>query len=777
VAKGLAKLGLLGIVGIAVVGCDTTTDGPDPDDTTNEPDFAGNIVVEPCVIDFGIKLPGETGSRNVVVKNTGAGPLGLLSVEVGSPFSVQTNTPLNVEAGRTYQFALRFQPTAGDFGTFSEDLIIQSDDPQEPSIVCVATAKVTDDADLDGFTTIDAGGTDCDDSNPDINPGADEIWYDGVDQDCDGASDYDQDRDGFDSKVFWASPTDDNPATGQKGGDCQDVDDSMNPGQVEVWYDGKDADCDGWNDFDRDRDGFRTAEFGYDDCNDDDPLANPHAIEAFNGADDDCNGLVDDKASPERADRIGYGYDEEEAGAGRGIAIADFDSNGKAEIAIGVHYALYAKTGDTTGNAQGGVAIFFDGGLADSDYIGDNSDEDIWIAGASATDELGFEVISVPDFDGDGVPDLIMNAIGYGGWKGRTYVFSGADLQTTTTISDADLSLTGLTDYMLGGGLGTGDMNGDGLSDLVLFGGARADHFTFMAVQYGSTSSLGDLDWTEIDATFTQICGVDGASTYYPTTCGPSFYYTTAGDPGAADEYYGNGHTNADFDADGYDDQLHGDKWSDDGGKTDGGAAWILWGRRSEYTNSNSFYKDTQTMIAAGSTDKAHLGISVAVMPDVDGDGADEVAILDDSNSSLYVLYGDTDLRTGLRDLEEESGFILRGMSAFSSGFNAGDWTGDGVDDMALAFGGAAAGGKGGGLYLFESRALYGVHRADAVVYGSIVGDVFNASFGMGAPISTGDLDGNTTSDLVVGDWQYDNTDLGDEGPEGAVFVFFNQNL
>ena len=53
------------------------------------------------------------------------------------------------------------------------------------------------DLDGDGYTSDDG---DCDPVASDVYPGAPETWYDGIDSDCSGGSDYDQDGDGHDSR-------------------------------------------------------------------------------------------------------------------------------------------------------------------------------------------------------------------------------------------------------------------------------------------------------------------------------------------------------------------------------------------------------------------------------------------------------------------------------------------------------------------------------------------------------------------------------------------------
>lgn len=139
----------------------------------------------------------------------------------------------------------------------------------------------------------------------------------GLDDDADGEVDEgcDDDGDGFcDAALGLASPPP--PICAQGGGDCDDANDAVHPGAVEVCND-TDDNCTGGIDevCDADGDGYCTrvetlggstpaaCALGGGDCDDADPSTNPSASEACNGRDDNC---VD--GADEGCDDDGDGY-------------------------------------------------------------------------------------------------------------------------------------------------------------------------------------------------------------------------------------------------------------------------------------------------------------------------------------------------------------------------------------------------------------------------------------------------------------------------------------
>ena len=148
----------------------------------------------------------------------------------------------------------------------------------------------THDLDRDG---VDAP-EDCDDHNPRVGPGFDEVCGDGIDQDCDGKDPAcDDDRDNFSEDT----------------GDCDDTDGTIYPGARETCDDGVDQDCNGRDlrctEVDQDGDGF-SREQG--DCDDTKMYVYPGAPDRCGDRhDDDCDGQ--DPACPDN-DRDNDGIDD-----------------------------------------------------------------------------------------------------------------------------------------------------------------------------------------------------------------------------------------------------------------------------------------------------------------------------------------------------------------------------------------------------------------------------------------------------------------------------------
>ena len=274
----------------------------------------------------------------------------------------------------------------------------------------------TIDADQDGFVAAD----DCDDSNPNVYPYADELC-DGIDNDCDTYVDEespigslpwfaDADGDGFgnpeDGVFACVQPEgyiadnrdcDDSQALVYPDApeycdlidnDCDTVIDEDSSLDASIFY--RDFDEDGYgNPFVTDRrcfegDGFVTNS---DDCNDSDPEVHPSALEYCDSIDNDCDLLIDDQDDSVQ-DAINWFIDEDGDGFGAGSALlactqpdpraVEVSGDCLDTIAV-VHPAAVEWCGDTLDN--------------DCDGLVDDADTDAQ------------EVIWYADSDGDGVGD------------------------------------------------------------------------------------------------------------------------------------------------------------------------------------------------------------------------------------------------------------------------------------------------------------------------------------------------------------------------------------
>jgi hypothetical protein len=131
---------------------------------------------------------------------------------------------------------------------------------------------------------------DCNDADPEVAPGREEVPYDGVDNDCDGSDLTDVDGDGYDG--------------GDAGTDCDDADPEVSPGASEIPYDGVDNDCDGSDLTDVDGDGYDGGDTGTD-CDDADPEVSPGGEEVSgDGIDQDCSGADRPRSCPHNCESL-----------------------------------------------------------------------------------------------------------------------------------------------------------------------------------------------------------------------------------------------------------------------------------------------------------------------------------------------------------------------------------------------------------------------------------------------------------------------------------------
>ncbi len=701
-------LPLLALSVLALPGCGGVTNqtGSGVTDTNTATGTAPDVRLGEESYDFGALVVGTAPPAKLMnIANVGGTDLVITSITVDAPFTVNPLS-LSLSPGASTQLTIRVQLTT--YEDADSDITITSNDEDQGELRIALSAEAIVDADQDGHDLVAGGGDDCDDTNPLVYPGAPEVWYDDVDENCDGLSDYDHDLDGYDAE------TDQHPVD---LADCQDTDPEFHPHAEDVPYDNRDTNCDGLDDWDYDQDGSRSSDYGRGlDCNDNNPDVNSSGTERLNGEDDDCNDLFDDHAEVENSEYT-YLADGNYDRVGYAMAIGDLDMDGFAEVIVG---SPYAGATNASGAGRGAVSVFKGGSALKAD--GTHADKaNNYIEGDGSSDTLGVAVTVMGDWNDDGTNDLAMCASAISGNSGTVYILDGNDAVSRGDTSDALATYTGGINNYLGRGLGTDiDLDGDGMDDLIAAYASGSSNA--IALTYGGDSgSFG-------------IGSVDGV-------------WTTTGTESA---FYRNAPVGGDFDGDGLTDLVLSDGSADSFG-TDAGEVWVLWGQSSHY-GGNNVIQAVATTVAHGGVSGAKAGWATQMGDDWDTDGDDELWMYNASDG-LYVVEGGPERRYAFDPTADYAAYYDWVEIATDAEMirQTGDWSGDGSSDMMVFLEDASS--YYGQVMIFSS-ALRGDldAKADRIGNGKGTSDYGNGNAGYGMAPKGGDIDGDGLSDFAIGD-------------------------
>gem|GEM_PF-1247467 len=397
-------------------------------------------------------------------------------------------------------------------------------------------------------------GTDCDDENVLLNPAANEICGDELDNDCDGLIDVDDDSA---IPVVWYQDLDEDtfgdplaplgvscdPPTALSAPNDTDCDDSnvdINPNASETWYDGVDQNCDGLNDFDQDEDGYLSLDEGGTDCDDQEATIHPDQPDLCDdGIDNNCDEIADIctvtsmVSWPDQQSKFGTalayadghvavgasGYDLQVQGGGAVFVYSDIEQAATTSIYMVEQAAHLGSTLgisndlDEDGAAEWLLGLYgMDANGLDSgavywvgrDQEGDVTLEDslVHLSGQSAGDQFGWSLISNLDHNDDGFADLAVGAphsdVG-GSNSGSVYLFHGP-FPETRNASSADLIIVGDN---IGSSAGydfdLADINGDGILDYIIGAPVHSaqNYGGGVYVLYGPLENFGFLSLAE----------------------------------------------------------------------------------------------------------------------------------------------------------------------------------------------------------------------------------------------------------------------------------------
>jgi len=476
---------------------------------------------------------------------------------------------------------------------------------------------------------------------------------------------------------------------------------------------------------DKDNDGYWTP----DDCDDNDPEVHPGAIEVCNGYDDDCNGIADVN---DAVDAVPYYKDGDGDGYGDPLG----------EVATCSRPPGFVDEGTDCDDADpatnpGAAEICNDG--TDNNCNGDSLEcaltgdvalataPSIW-SGVAGGDQAGTSLAGVGDVNGDGLDDVMVGAPfrdGNNTDSGAAYLLLGP-ATGANSLANAAAVWNGVSRSDNAGTevSGVGDVDGDGYADLIV-GAIHAD--------------LGGADSGAVYLVHGPSTGTHLLSEADALLSG-EISYDVAGQGLAG---------GGDLTGDGVLDLVIGASGQGEGSSQSHGRVYVMSG---SVTGSVRLTEATATVDGLESYDRISR---TAVLGDATGDGLSDLAVggytypNNDGNGGAFVVAGPL---AGALSLSDASATLVGEQPDDNAGYAigaAGDVDGDGYADLLVgapqADGGSAS--EAGVVYLLLGPMSSG-SLADADL--RIAGDEARENLGSSLA-GGGDFDNDGKADLLLG--------------------------